>query len=626
MTPSLLVIFDSFLKTLDNNKNFLLKSDIESISKYRYSLDEEFMDGRYDHAFEIFNIFLERFTERLNYTDELLKKEFDFNTDEVYEYNRENAEWPKTTEEANELWRKRIKNDALTLKLTGKEWHSISETLKKRYDTYKNNLTKYKSEDVFQLVMNSFTEAVDPHTNYLSPVTSENFKISMSQSLEGIGAQLQTEDDYTKIVEVIPGGPAFRSNQIHQNDKIIAVAQEEDGEWVDIIGWRVTEVVQLIRGPKGSTVRLQVLKAKDGANAVPRTVKLIRDKIKLEEQSAKAEVMEIESEGSKYKIGVIKLPVFYSDFEAQNRGDRNYKSTTRDVRRILDSLKTVGIDGVVMDLRNNGGGALNEAIQLTGLFIKNGPVVQVKNADGAIETGDDPDPSIVYDGPVAVLVNRWSASASEIFAAAIQDYGRGIILGEQTYGKGTVQNLIDINRLMQSNDNKYGQVKLTIAKYYRVNGGSTQHLGVIPDIKFPSYFDDPQKYGESSQPSALPWDQIEETDYEEYYDFRNIIPELNNKHLSRISQNPEFDYLEEDILKFKQDNQRKTISLNEEVRKKEKEKDDEEKFERENQRRKNKGLKLLNKGETSSADDLDTDALLNESAYILADLIKMHIG
>jgi carboxyl-terminal processing protease len=620
------IIFDRFIKTLDNNRNFFLSEDMQKLEKYRYTLDDEFKSGSFNNGYEIFNLFRERFTERLNYTNALLKEEFDFSINEEYQINRENADWPKTTEEANELWRKRIKNDALTLKLTGKEWDSISETLQKRYDNFRNNITKYNSEDVFQLIMNSYTESVDPHTNYLSPVTSENFKISMSQSLEGIGAQLQSEEDYTKIVEVIPGGPAFRSNQIHQNDKIVAVAQEEDGEWVDIIGWRVTEVVQLIRGPKGSIVRLQVLKAKDGPNAIPRVVKLVRDKIKLEEQSAKAEVIEVESDGKNYKIGVIKLPVFYSDFEAQQRGDRNYKSTTRDVKRLVDSLKRVNIDGIVMDLRNNGGGSLTEAINLTGLFIEGGPVVQVRNADGMIETGDDPDPSMSYQGPLAVLVNRWSASASEIFAAAIQDYGRGIIVGEQTFGKGTVQNLIDINRLMQSRDNKYGQLKLTIAKYYRVNGGSTQHLGVLPDIKFPSYFDDPQKYGESSQSSALPWDQIEPTDYRIYREYDEFIPELERRHKQRIDENPEFGYLIDDIMKFKEESKKRSISLNEEVRRKQKEENDEEKAERDNVRRNMHGLNITDQTETPAAAEKEEDFILKESGFILADLIRMKTG
>jgi carboxyl-terminal processing protease len=620
------VIFDRIIKTLDNGKNYLLAEDIEQLEKYRNSLDEEFRSGNLDQSFEIFNLFKKRFFERMDYTDELLKKEFDFTLDEEYQVNREDADWPKSTEEANELWRKRIKNDALTLKLTDKEWDSISETLKKRYDTFRNNIQKYNSEDVFQLVMNSYTESVDPHTNYMSPVTSENFKISMSQSLEGIGAQLQSEEDYTKIVEVIPGGPAFKSNQIQQNDKIIAVAQEDNGEWVDIIGWRVTEVVQLIRGPKGSTVRLQILKAKDGPNAVPKVVRLVRDKIKLEEQSAKAEMLEIQSNEKNYRIGVIKLPVFYSDFEAQQRGDKEYKSTTRDVRRIIDSLKQVNVDGIVMDLRNNGGGSLTEAINLTGLFIEGGPVVQVRNADGMIETGDDPDPSILYRGPLAVLVNRWSASASEIFAAAIQDYGRGIVVGEQTFGKGTVQNLIDINRLMQSRDNKYGQLKLTIAKYYRVNGGSTQHLGVIPDIKFPSYFDDPQKYGESSQPSALPWDQIEPTDYKVYTDFSRFLPELKDKHKERIDKSKEFGNLTEDILKFKEESRKKTVSLNEAVRRKQKAADDEKKFDRESVRNQTQEVDIIDEPESSAATEKESDFLLKESGYILADLISMKLG
>lgn len=617
------IVFDRFIKMLDNNKNFFLASDIKKFEHYRYSFDDEFPGGNYQHAYDIFNVFTERFKERLNYTYQLLKQGFDFSKKEDFEINREDADYPKTTEEANDIWRKRIKNEALSLKLTGKEWDSISETLRKRYDTYRNNFLQYNSEDVFQLVMNSYTESVDPHTNYLSPITSENFKISMSQSLEGIGAQLQSEDDYTKIAEVVPGGPAYKSKLIDKNDKIVAVAQDEDGEWVDIIGWRVTDVVKLIRGPKGSTVRLQILKAKDGLNAVPVVITLVRDKIKLEDQSAKAEVLELNNDGSSYKIGVIKLPVFYIDFEAQQKGEKDFKSSTRDVHKLIDSLRSINVDGIVMDLRNNGGGSLSEAIELTGLFVDYGPVVQVKNSDGFVEPQDDPDPSIIYDGPMAVLVNRWSASASEIFAAAIQDYGRGIIIGEQTYGKGTVQNLIDMNRLMHSYDNKYGQLKLTIAKYYRINGGSTQNLGVVPDIKFPSYYDDPQKYGESSEPSALPWDHIKPADYRPYGDLSRIIPELKKKHEKRIAKNPEFDYLMEDIIKFKHEHQVKTISLNESIRKEEKIKEDEERFVRENERRLNKGLKVLKKGETPAESVTEEDTLLKESGYILADLIKM---
>lgn len=616
-------IFNRYIKALDYNRSYFLQSDIDGFNQYKNQIDDFIVDGNLEPIFKIFNVFRNRVKERVEYVDEVLKHAFDYTENDSVQLDRSKAEWAKTKEELDDIWKKRVKNDALNLKLAGKEWEDISKTLKKRYDNFTKNILQYKGEDVFQLFMNSYSEAIDPHTNYMSPITTENFKIDMARSLEGIGAQLKSEDEFTKIAEIIVGGPAYKSGLLHKDDKITGVAQDDDGEMVDVVGWRLTDVVQLIRGPKGTKVRLQVQSAKDGANAVPKVITLIRDKVTLEEQSAKKEVLEIMNDGKPFKIGVITIPAFYSDFEAMQKGDKNYKSTTRDVRILLDSLRLENVDGIVIDLRNNGGGSLNEAIQLTGLFIEDGPVVQVKNADGSIDVGDDPDPAIVYDGPLAVLVNRFSASASEIFAGAIQDYGRGLILGSQTYGKGTVQNLVDLNRLMANADEKYGQVKLTIAKYYRITGGSTQHLGVVPDIEFPSMYD-PEEYGESAEPSALPWDQISKTPYTPFDNLKEFIPQLRQKSEVRRNKSDEFDYLLEDIQEYRESRNQKYVSLNEEVRKKQQEEKEEKRFQRENERRKKQGLKLLEKGETITEEAKHKDALLDESARILADYIALN--
>ena len=619
------VIFDRYIKTLDNNKSYFYASDINDFNKFRDQLDNDIQDGNLNPSYKIFNTFKKRLIERTDYVDTLLNKGFDFTKNETYLINRDSAAWIDTKEEMNELWRKKIKNDALNIMLAGKEWKDAKENLKKRYENYKKAISQYNSEDVFQLFMNSYTESIDPHTNYLSPSTSENFKIDMSRSLEGIGAQLQQDDDYTKVNEIIPGGPAYKSGLLKRNDKIIGVAQGDDGEMVDVIGWRITDVVQLIRGPKGTLVRLEIIPADKGPNAIPHVIKIIRDKVTLEEQSAKKDIININENNIPYKIGVITIPAFYIDFEARQKGDPNYKSTTRDVRKLINELKEEKVDGIIIDLRNNGGGALDEAVQLTGLFIKEGPVVQVKSANGNIDVDSDPDPGIVYSGPLAVLVNRFSASASEIFSGAIQNYQRGLIIGEQTYGKGSVQNLIDLNRLVGNSGDKFGQVKLTIAKYYRIDGGSTQNKGVVPDIKLPSAID-PDDYGESAEPSALPWDQIRSTNYQIYTDLRKYIPELERLHKERMDSSAEFDNIFEDIREYKEAKSEKYVSLNEAVRKKEKEEEENSRFERENERRKSKGLKLLEKGEINPTKDKNDDPYLEETGHILADLINLTTG
>lgn len=620
------VILDKYINTLDFSHSYFLASDIEKFDKNQYNIDDMIKDGDIEFPFEIFNVFKQRIHQRLGYAESLLKKELDFNENDSIEINREKEPFPKTDQEAEKIWYERVKYDALNLKLTGKNWDSIAETLKKRYDNYMKAIDQYNSEDVFQQFMNSYTESIDPHTNYFSPATSANFKIDMSLSLEGIGAQLRTEDDYTKVVEIIPGGPAFKSGLLHADDKIVGVAQGDDGQMEDVIGWRITDVVQLIRGKKGTVVRLNIIPASEGANTTPKEIKLVRDKVKLEEQASKDSLMEIDNQKKNFKIGIISVPAFYSDYEAQQRGDKDYKSTTRDVKRLLDQLKSEKVDGIIIDLRNNGGGSLQEAVNMTGLFIKQGPVVQVRDADGSIDVDRDNDPDIAYDGPMAVLVNRFSASASEIFSAAIQDYGRGLIIGDQTYGKGTVQNLIDLNRLMPGSGENPGQVKLTIAKYYRINGGSTQHKGVVPDIKYPTPFGDSKEYGESSEPSALPWDQIAPTDYQKYGDFTKYIPELVKKHEERIKNDPEFQDYAASVEDAEKSHDQKYMSLNYNMREKEKQQDEDAKFERENRIRKEQGLKLIQKGETPTVKTKVYDAILDETGYVLSDYILLSIG
>lgn len=624
------IIYDKYIAALDHGKNYLLASDLDKLEEYRYKLDDNLNDGNLLPFYDIFDLYRDRMQARVDYIDTILSAGFDYTIDEEFHANRDDFDWAETYNDLNELWRKRIKNDALSLKMNGKEWEDITKNLSKRYENYERLLSQYNSEDVFQLAMNSYSGAIDPHTNYLSPISSENFNIEMSLSLEGIGARLMSEDGYTKIVEIIPGGPAFKSKVLQADDRIIAVAQGEDGEFVDVVGWRITDVVQLIRGPKESIVRLQVLPAEGGLDATPIEISLVRDKIKLEDQAAKSEILEITNEGLPYKVGVITIPKFYTDFEGQRKGEKDYKSTSRDVKKLLEELNTENVDGVIIDLRNNGGGSLTEAVEVAGLFIEKGPVVQVKDMDNNVDIVNDPDPDIIYGGPIAVLVNRFSASASEIFAGAIQDYQRGMVIGEQTYGKGTVQNLLDLNRMASHKRDKLGKVKITIAKYYRIDGGSTQNLGVIPDITFPSYVN-PEEFGESSEPNALKWDQIDAAEYKLFGDLSEIIPRLSKLSDERTNNNPEFDYLKADILKYNEAVQKNSLSLNEEVRLREKEEKEEKEFQRENERRKIKGLKLLEKGEIppeeeEEDEEEDSDIFISETALIITDMIRLSSG
>ena len=618
-------IFKEYINDLDNNKLYFLASDIEGFEKYRNKLSDYLKDGNLTPAFEIFNVFKNRLNERMKYIDELLKRKFDFTKNETFTPNREKADWAKTKDELDELWRERIKNDELNMILSGKDAKNVADVLAKRYHNYHKIILQYDAEDVFSLFINSFTQVYDPHTDYFSPAAAANFSINMKLSLEGIGASLRQDNDYTVVASIIAGGPASKSGLLKEEDKIVGVAQGDNGEMVDVIGWRLDDVIQLIRGKKGTVVRLQIQHAKDGPGDPPTTIRLVRDEVKLEEQAAKDEILNVQENGVNFKMGVIKLPSFYTDFEGQRLGKPDYKSTTRDVRAILSKFKQEKVDGVIVDLRNNGGGSLQEAISLPGLFIKDGPIVQVKNSANMVEVDKNPDPNIVYDGPLAVVVNRFSASASEIFAAAIQDYGRGLILGSNSYGKGTVQNMIDLNHSIMTSDKNLGQLKLTIAKFYRINGSSTQRLGVKPDISFPSPYS-AKEFGESSQPSALPWDQIPSSHFNRFSDLSKIIPKLEEKHEERIKSDPEYQYLLEELREFKENHDRKTISLNEAARKEEREKSEAVRKQREEDLAKSLGIKIENKKEVDAAVTNTKDYELKESGRILADLILSKVG
>ncbi len=614
------VIFDNYINSLDYNKSYFLKSDIDDFEKYRYSIDENLQSGNLDPAYKIFNTYKNRMNERMKFVLSILDKEFDFTVDEAFKIDRENEPWPNSLDELNEIWRKKLKNEALNLKLSGKEWDKTKETLIQRYKNYHKAILQFKSEDVLQLYLNSFADAIDPHSNYLAPRTSENFNIRMKLSLEGIGATLQTDNDYTKVVNIVPGGPAFKADNIHADDYIIAVGQGDE-ELVDVIGWRIDDVVDLIRGDKGTKVRLSVLRANKGIDSKPDTISIIRDKVKLEEQAAQKKIITINEDNVDYKLGVIEIPSFYVDFEAKRNGDPDFRSTTRDVKKIINDLKKENVDGIIIDLRNNGGGALDEAVELTGLFIKDGPVVQVRQSNGNISVEKDPDPSIIYDGPLAVVINRYSASASEIFSAAIQDYERGIVLGEQSYGKGTVQNLISLDRFIPSAGDQSGELKITIAKYYRVTGSSTQNLGVIPDVQFPTAVD-PSEYGESSIPSALKWDQIQTSQFKKYSDLTNILPILIDKHRKRILKEPEFNYILEDIEEYKENKDKVEFSLNEEVRKKERDERELKRKLRDEERQKESKIEIIDKKEVTKKSLKVEDPYLEESGHILVDLLQ----
>ena len=561
-------IFTRYLDALDGDKLFFTQADIDRFARFRTSLDDAIYDQDLGAPYAMFNIYEQRVGDRVAHARALLAKGFDFSREESYQYDREHAPWPADEAAANEIWRKRIKNDWLRLKLAGKAQKDIRDTLDKRYANYLDRVHQLNSEDVFQTFMNAYASAIEPHTNYLGPRASENFDIAMKLSLEGIGAVLQRDEDYTAIREIVPGGPAALSGKLKVGDRIVGVGQGDHGPIVDVVGWRLDDVVDKIRGPKDTTVRLEILPVDAGTDGKHSQLALTRKKVSIEEQAARKSVIEVGKGEQVRHIGVISLPTFYQDFEARRRGDAGYKSATRDVEKLLGELRAEGVDGVIVDLRNNGGGSLAEATDLTGLFIDRGPVVQVRNAGGQVEAEDDTRPGMAWDGPLSVLVNRASASASEIFAAAIQDYGRGVIIGEPTFGKGTVQNLVDLDDVAHNEQATYGEVKMTIAQFFRINGGSTQLRGVTPDISFPLTVD-AGDFGESSYDNALPWTSIAPAGYRPVADLSPVLPMLAERHASRTADNVEWKNLEAELSELRALREEKTVSLNEAVRRKE---------------------------------------------------------
>ena len=624
-------VLNTLLDDLDGTHSYFLASDIEEFEQFRNHLDEALSRGDMKPAFYIYNRFQQRVSERLSFMlNELEKKakDYDFKSKEVLELDREETPWASTRAELDQLWRKRLKNSMLNLRLAGKEDEDILELLTKRYQNQLNRVHQSRPVDAYQTFMNAVTRTFDPHTQYFSPRNSENFNINMSLSLQGIGAVLQTEDEHTKVVRLVPGGPASKAGNLEPEDKIIGVAQGDE-EMVDVIGWRLDEVVDLIRGPKSSTVRLEILSGA-AATAEPKTIAIVRDEVKLEEQSAQKEVIEIQDGKDTRRIGVIDIPTFYIDFEGRMNNLPDYRSTTRDVRRLVNELLDEKIDGLIIDLRSNGGGSLEEAINLTGLFIPTGPVVQVRGARGDVDVLRDRDPEVLYAGPMTVLVNRLSASASEIFAGAIQDYGRGLVIGGQTFGKGTVQSLRPLTE---------GQLKITQAKFYRVSGDSTQNQGVIPDIMFPSLFDK-DKIGESALEKALPWDTIKPARETKSNPVRSKLSRLKELHEERINDNPDFIFVREQKALVSEMRDKTQVSLNEEERKAEREENDRRRLALENKRRKAKGMPELAslddpeedekpEGDEEKAksdeekDDEEPDAMLIETGNILLDYMRM---
>jgi len=614
-------ILVKYINELDNSKTYFLASDIKSFEKYKYVIDDLTRNENVNPAFEIYQVFSKRYKERMDYVlSTLVQQTFNYTIDEYYETDRDKENWAASKAELNDIWRKIIKSQALSLKLASKKQEEIEKTLKTRYERFNKSFSQVNAEDVFASYMNAITESYDPHTNYLSPKESDIFKQQMSLSLEGIGAQLQSENDYTKIAAILPGGDAQKSGLLHVNDLVIAVAQGKDGEMVDVVGWRLDDVVKLIKGPKGTTVRLLILPANTGVNGPSQEITLVRDKIKLEDQAAKKEVINYQLQGRNAKLGVISLPSFYMDYDAYQKGDPNYRSTTRDVKKLIGELKAEGVEGIVMDLRNNGGGSLPEAVDLTGLFIKDGPVVQVKNSANKIDVLPDDDKQVFYGGPLVVLTNRFSASASEIFAGAIQDYQRGVVVGESTYGKGTVQTVLDLNRFLNEKE-PVGELKLTFQKFYRVTGSSTQHKGVIPDVGLPSAFDAAQ-YGESANPSALPWDVIKPANFQKANEINGqVIAGLNKAYLERAKFDVSLKKYINDTDELRSRLAESKISLSESKRKIEME-------EIENKKASEKLDTKLTGKEGLLVDELINlkDEYLREGLLILGDLVVKRFG
>ena len=632
-------VFKRYLESLDASKVFFTAQDVQKFAPYKASIQDALKGGDLGPTYAIFALYKQRVADRLTYARNLLKQDiFDFSGSDRWYYDRDKAPWAADNAALDSLWKESVRNDWLRLKLAGKTPGDIRKTLDKRYANLAESISELNGEDAFQSFLNAYTAAIDPHTDYFNPRTAERFNQSMSLSLEGIGAVLQKQDDVVVIREIVPGGPAARSNKLKAGDRVMAVGQGTGGPMEDVVGWRIDDVVEKIKGPKDTLVRLDLIPPEAGLDSKPMRVVLTRDKIKLSEDAAKAETITIPATGDApaRHIGIIKLPGFYQDFEGRRSNSKDYASATHDVAKLLKQFRDQKVDGVVMDLRNNGGGSLDEAVDLTGLFIDKGPVVQVRESGGKVTVNNDTAPGVAWDGPLAVLTNRGSASASEIFAGAIQDYGRGLIIGETTFGKGTVQNLVDLDRWPSNEQTHFGQVKLTIAQFFLPGGSSTQNKGVVPDVRFPVSAD-ATEFGESTYDNALPWTRIAAVPHVRYGNFAPILPQLDSLHDARVAKDKEFQWWSQDVAEFRAEQAKKYLSLNETERRAERDKDEAKRVERQAQR-KALGLDLDPLADTSTDDGLQSgerdiaadaarekaakkrpDPLLRESAAILSD-------
>ncbi|WP_242112507.1 carboxy terminal-processing peptidase [Luteimonas aquatica] len=636
-------IFKRYLEALDGSKVFFTAADIAKFDAYRNNMGESVKTGELDPAFAIFAAYKQRVSQRFAYARGLLKQDiFDFGGSDRWYYERKDAPWAKDEAELDTLWKQSVRNDWLRLVLAGKKPEEIRKTLDKRYANNASSIAQLDGNDAFSSFLNAYASSIDPHTDYFDPRDADRFNQSMSLSLEGIGAQLQKQDDVVVIRELIAGGPAALSKKFKPGDRIVGVGQGTSGAMDDVIGWRIDDVVEKIKGKSGTQVRLDVVPAEATLDSKPVRIVLTRARIRLEEQAAKSEIISLPAGNGEpeRRMGVIKLPAFYQDFDGRRKNNGDYASATRDVAKLLQQFKTQKIDGVVLDLRNNGGGSLNEAVELTGLFIDRGPVVQVRESGGRVGVNGDDDAGVAWDGPLAVLVNRGSASASEIFAGAIQDYGRGLVIGETTFGKGTVQNLVDLDRWPGSEKKRYGQVKLTIAQFFLPGGSSTQNKGVVPDIQFPVMVD-ASKFGESTYDNALPWTRIAGVPHTQYGNFALLLPRLDSLHKARVAADKEFQWVEEDVAEFRAEEAKKYVSLNEAERRAERDRQDAKRKSRQEQR-KALGLPLdpladdaaddgLQYNERDVAKDAERekaaekrpDPLLRESAAILGDAVQL---
>jgi len=639
------LVLDKYIKALDPYRSYFLASDIKDFEQFRTTLDDAFRVGDLSAPFYIFNVYSKRYNETLDYAMAHIKDKYDFNQDDTYVFDREKMPWVTSTTALNDVWKKRVKYELINLNIAGSNSSKNVETLTKRYQNLKTQSAKLNNQDVFQTIMDAFTETIDPHTNYFNPVNAEKFNEDMARSFFGIGATLRMENDILKIESIVAGGPAFKSKLINAGDRIIGIAQGS-GDFEDITGWRIDNAVAKIKGAKGTKVRLKVIPVGKDMSSKPVIIELIRDKVVMEESSAKKEVKTIQSNGKPLKIGIITVPGFYADFKAARAGDPNYKSTTRDVKLLIDTLKNKDkVDAIVMDLRSNGGGSLVEAINLTGLFIDKGPVVQVKDLKGDIDVQEDQDAGAAWTGPFGVMVDRLSASASEIFAGAIQDYGRGIIIGTQTYGKGTVQSSLDLSSLVnpsilqrlaslvqngkvntltikgKENLAQLGQINLTMAKFYRVNGSSTQHKGVMPDIILPSFYP-LDKIGEDTEESALPWDELQKSNFVPVADLSAVKPELVKLHDERMAKSLDYKGLIEDIAEMQKREQETSVTLNQDKLKAERDNLEAKALDKINKLRVARGLSVVKKGDKIKKDE-NFDFFEDESMRVMADFIQL---